>query len=347
MEFVEVDGSLGEGGGQILRTAVAFSAILSAPVKVSKIRAGRPEPGLKNQHLSALRVLSDVFGGELSGGRVGSTEVTFVPGPPRDGSYSLDMGTAASITLVLQAVVPAVALAGARLSLDLVGGTDVPWSPTFDYFAEVVKGALGAVGMRFDISSDRRGYYPRGGGRSHVAIEPCKRLTAVSLTTPARVDRADIFSRCGSLPRNVADRQLESASKMLAEKGVAVGETLAVDGKSDSPGSSVLVCSVGRAHFLGGDSLGARGRPAEEVGSDAATRFVDSARSGANLDANVADMIVPLLSLADDVSTVSVQSVSQHLKSGMRLAGQFTSAAFDVSGGEGCSVITVRPKGSS
>ena len=162
VEPIEVDGSKGEGGGQILRTAVAFAVIQGKPVRVREIRAGRDVPGLKRQHVSALQVLSKVFGGELTGATEGSSVVTFVPGKGRSQRLSVDMGTAASITLVLQAVVPAVALTRSRLELDLVGGTDVPWSPTYDYYERIVREAFRLIGIRFDITSSRRGYYPRG-----------------------------------------------------------------------------------------------------------------------------------------------------------------------------------------
>ena len=141
VDYVVVDGSRGEGGGQILRTAVAFSAILGRPVRIERIRGGREVPGLRRQHVSALQILTKVFGGELEGAVEGSSAVTFVPGRQRLQTLSLDMGTAASITLVLQAVVPAVALTRSHLELELVGGTDVPWSPTYDYFEEVVSPA--------------------------------------------------------------------------------------------------------------------------------------------------------------------------------------------------------------
>ncbi len=343
MEFIEVDGSEGEGGGQILRAAVAFSAILNKPVRVSNIRAGRPEPGLKTQHLSALKVLSEVFNGELSGGKLGSQQVTFVPGAARGGRYSADMRTAASITLALQAVIPAAALAGQALTLELVGGTDVPWSPTFDYFVHVVRSAFSVIGIGFNAESSRRGYYPRGGGKVSAAVEPCTSIRAVDLTVPPKIRRAEVISRCGALPRHVAERQLESATDVLQAAGVEISRSHLSLEPADSPGSSVLVYLADPGAFIGADSLGARGRRAEDVGADAARRFIEAARSGACLDRNIADMVVPLLSLAPGVSRAKVESVSGHLRSGMRLARKFTSADFEVVGGEGVSTITVNP----
>jgi RNA 3'-phosphate cyclase len=343
MDFVEVDGSEGEGGGQILRSALSFAAILRRPVRVTKVRAGREVPGLKRQHVSAVKVLAQVFGGDLTGATEGSSTVTFVPGAPRLNSLSLDMGTAASITLVLQAVVPAVALSGHRLSLDLVGGTDVPWSPTLDYYHLVARGAYAAAGISFGLEPKRRGYYPRGGGRVTATIDPCDRVVPMDFTDQKKVSDVFILSRCGNLPRHVADRQLSAASDYVQRSGLGVaGSEVGVE-EADSPGSSVLCYAAGHGVFLGGDSIGARGRRAEEVGADAARRFLAAAGPGASMDSNLADMIVPLLSLAEEPSKVRVPFVTDHLKSGLHLASLFTSCSWSVEPSAGAPVVTVNP----
>lgn len=344
MEFVEVDGSQGEGGGQILRTAVAFSVILHKPVRVVKIRAGRGVPGLKRQHVSALEVLAQVFGGELRGSTEGSSEVTFVPGVPRLDNLSVDMGTAASITLVLQAVVPAVALTRSRLSLDLVGGTDVPWSPTFDYLLQNVREAYRSIGIRFEVAATRRGYYPRGGGRVRTVIEPCESVVSLDLTREPTVSGLRVTSRCGKLPEGVAERQLSSAAETLKGSGFPLRESHASQEQADSPGSSILVSFVGDGAFLGCDALGSRGKPAEEVGREAASKFIAAAKSGACIDSNLADMLLPLLSLAAKPSRVRVPEVTPHLESGLSLATQFTACKWSVEAGHGSAVVNIMPR---
>jgi RNA 3'-phosphate cyclase len=343
MEFVEVDGSQGEGGGQIIRTAVAFAAIMRKPVRVVKVRAGRGVPGLKRQHVSALRVLSHVFGGEMSGVKEGSSTVTFVPGTPQNGTVSVDMGTAASITLVLQAVIPAVAITGTRLSLDLVGGTDVPWSPTLDYFRRVVREAYASWGVKFDLASERRGYYPRGGGKVSVIIEPSKNLIPIDLVEKQNITGVMLASRCGRLPRHVADRQLASAAELLESSGIQVLETEVSEELSDSPGSSFLAYFTGKGVFLGSDSIGARGKPAEEVGREAAKRFAEDVKSGASFDSNLADMVIPLLSLAHRRSRVRIPHATSHLKSGLHLAEQFTSCTWSIEEEGGSAVVGIEP----
>ena len=342
MDFIEVDGSQGEGGGQILRSAVAFSAIRRVPVRVVNIRAGREVPGLKRQHLSALRVLAEVFGGELSGATEGSQEVKFAPGVPRRDAVSADMGTAASITLVLQAVVPAIALSGSRLRLQLVGGTDVPWSPTFDYFGEVAKAGYRALGLDVEVNVSRRGYYPRGGGVVAASIEPCGGVSALDLTSRAPVKSVRVVSRCGSLPKTVAQRQADSAVETLRRAGVsAQSEVSAAD--SDSPGTSVLVAHVDDGALLGSDAVGAKGKPAEEVGREAAERFLVANRTGGCMDANLADMLLPLLSLAKRESRVRIAAMTSHLESGLRLATLFAGCRWTAVPSEGGVITTVTP----
>ena len=343
VEFLDVDGSYGEGGGQILRTTLAFSIITGRPVRISKIRAGREIPGLRRQHVSSLRVLGAVFDSKLNGVAEGSSEVSFVPGHPRTDSISLDMKTAASITLVLQAVIPAVALTRSRLTLELVGGTDVPWSPTFDYFDSIVRRAYGAIGIKFSVKAIRRGYYPRGGGRAVVSVEPCEALQPLRLTESPRVKAVDLASRCALLPRHVAERQLSSAVAALEEKGLCIGQKLIAEEPADSPGSSVLVSSSGDSFFLGSDGLGAKGRPSEEVGRVAAEKFASCVRLGACVDDNLADMLAPLLSLASGPSALRAARVSKHLDAGFYIAKLFSSCEYSVREEAQGAVIAVRP----
>jgi RNA 3'-phosphate cyclase len=328
LRFVEVDGSQGEGGGQVLRAALAFSVILAKPVKVSRVRAGRDVPGLRRQHVSTLEILAEIFDGELGGASEGSSEVFFVPRASRVRDLTLDMGTAASITLVLQAVVPAAALSGSGVTLDLKGGTDVPWSPTSDYFHGVVRRAYAAAGIEFDMKVLRRGYYPRGGGRVTSMVRPSKGIRPLALTESAGAHDLLVLSRCGHLPAHVAERQKEGAIEALRRAGYAVNAAEATSEEADSPGSSVMVGSVTGGEYLGCDSLGEKGMPAEGVGIASADAMVRVLRSGACVDSNLADMLLPLLALADGPSAIRLPVVSSHLRTTLSIARQFTSCDY-------------------
>ncbi|MBC2762112.1 MAG: RNA 3'-terminal phosphate cyclase, partial [ANME-2 cluster archaeon] len=173
--MINIDGSYGEGGGQIIRTAVALSAVTGTDVTISNIRSNRPKSGLKAQHMSAIRTAADMTGARISGLKSGSTELTFSPGVSTSGGipggyYKIDIGTAGSITLLLQCLMPIALAAQEPVSLDITGGTDVAWSPPIDYMAHVLLPVLETMGLKCNIKLQRRGYYPRGGGRVAAII---------------------------------------------------------------------------------------------------------------------------------------------------------------------------------
>ena len=342
---VEVDGSFGEGGGQILRTAVSFSIALGVPIHVTKIRAGRRVPGLRPQHAATIKILGDICSAKVVGARVGSTELSFSPGLVEASEQHYDLGTAASIPLVLQAVVPAVALAGGSLDLELVGGTDVPWSPTADYLVRVLEPAMKEMGIFFSCRFRRRGYYPVGGGRASVRIDPCKGVRPLQLGSPREEPgRVSVVSRCGGLPIGVAERQERAASALLRERGVEVGERLVTQEESLSQGTSVLVSEVGAGCFLGGDSIGARGKRAEVVGMEAAEAFVSALSSRARLDEHLADMVAPILCLSGSPSSLLVERVSDHLRTSLHVAEEFTKARSTISASGGAFLLSISPR---
>ncbi len=329
--FLEVDGSYGEGGGQILRTAISFSIIQGRPVHINKIRVGREVPGVRPQHAAVLSILRDISGGTLEGGNVGSTEVFFTPDRVENRALKMDLGTAASITLVLQAVVPAVSLSGATLEAELTGGTDVPWSPTSDYFAKVVVPALQRLGIDVEFEVPRRGYYPRGGGRVRAVIHSSSSLKSIHIPERKSSPIVGVQSRCGMLPRHVAERQAASAVSSLKREGIETGDVEVSTEESSSPGSSLLVSARDPTCVMGSDAIGARGRPAEEVGEHAAVEFVGAYESGSAVDSHLADMLAPLLCLADGESRLLVPRVTEHLKTSLFLAELFTGSKSFVS----------------
>jgi RNA 3'-phosphate cyclase len=342
---VEVDGSYGEGGGQILRTAVSFSMVLDIPIRVTKIRAGRKVPGLRPQHAATIKILGEICSAEVEGAAVGSTELSFSPGEVVASRGSFDLGTAASIPLVLQAVIPAVSLMGRSYEIELVGGTDVPWSPTSDYLERVVAPAMKEVGIGFAFKVERRGYYPNGGGRATVHIDPCERVAALQLPSRRREGGSpSLVSRCGQLPVSVAERQAKAVVSALRARGVDVGERDVRLEDSVSPGSSALVSLTGRSCYIGGDSIGARGKPAENVGREAADGFLTAYLSGARADVHLADMLAPVLCLSDLPSAILIPYVTEHLRTSLHVAEQFTSAESGFEDRGGAVLLSIAPR---
>ena len=343
---VEVDGSFGEGGGQILRTAVCFSMVLGVPIHVTKIRAGRRIPGLRPQHSATIRILGEICSAEVQGAGVGSTELKFSPGEVKTDRGSFDLGTAASIPLVLQAVIPAVSLMGESYDMELVGGTDVPWSPTSDYLERVVAPAMRAVGIGFTFTVERRGYYPNGGGRARVHVDACEHVEALQLAS-ARVDGkgggVSLVSRCGGLPVSVAERQAMSAASALRARGVDVVNREVHLEDPASPGSSMLVSLVEEGCYIGGDSIGARGKPAEAVGREASQNFLAAFATRARADTHLADMLAPVLCLSEAPSALLIPYVTEHLRTSLHVAKQFTSADHEMEDRGGAVLLTISP----
>src|SRR2546422_7725548 len=162
--MIEVDGSYGEGGGQVLRTAVALAAVLSKEIHVFNIRAGRAEPGLRPQHMTGVKAAADLCSANLQGLEVGATEFVFKPGKLRAGTFRFDVGTAGSVTLVLQTLMPILAFSPGTVQLEIAGGTDVKWSPPIDYLRLVTLPLLERMSFHASILVSRRGHYPKGGG---------------------------------------------------------------------------------------------------------------------------------------------------------------------------------------
>ena len=316
-DIVEIDGSFGEGGGQILRTALALSAATGRPVRVFNIRARRPRPGLQRQHLVSVRAVAELAPGKLEGDRLGSTEIVFYPGPIRGGRFRFDIGTAGSITLVLQAVLPVAVYAPSPVQLWIRGGTDVPWSPPVDYLRFVLRRLLERMGYSLDIVLRRRGHYPRGGGVVEVRVgSPPGRLAAADFSTRGSLRLVEGLSHAVRLPRHVAERQAAAAKRLLEKLGVPVNIELEwyEPGRDPhlGPGSGIVVWAIAEKSVLGGDSLGARGKPAERVGEEAARKLLEDLETGMGLDRHASDMVITYAALACGASTLGGSRLTMH-----------------------------------
>jgi RNA 3'-phosphate cyclase len=333
--MITVDGSIMEGGGQLLRMATAYSAIMGEPVRVENVRAGRSDPGLKPQHLTTLRAAAEMCGAQLSGNRAGSGEIEFSPGTIRGGDYRFDIGTAGSVTLLLQCLTPIAAYADGPVKLSVVGGTAVKWSPPTPFLENVVWRAFNHMGLECALTVRRHGFYPKGGGEVEARIKPIRYLTPLSVAqSPVKVVHG--LSLCGGLPVHVALRQGKAAQDALKKAKLKPRiDVVALEGRDTpfSPGS--LVCLWSDSMYLGSCALGERGKPAEAVGAEAAEALITYIRSGAQVDPHTADHLILPMSLADGESAFTTCELSLHALTAIRLAETFTGSRFRVEGGEG------------
>ena len=334
--MIEVDGSFGEGGGQVLRTAVAIAAVLSKEIHVFNIRAGRAEPGIRPQHMTGVKAANELCSGNLEGLKVGSREFTFKPGKLRVGSHRFDVGTAGSVTLVLQTLMPILAFAPGAIQLEITGGTDVKWSPPIDYLRLVTLPILKKIGYQGDLETVQRGHYPKGGGLVRFSTKGPSTLQPLIDEKPGSISRVYGISHAVALPRLVAERQATAAKKILEEAKLpspSLEIEITEDRRQLGPGSGiVLSAETQNKSILGSDALGERGRPAEKVGSTAGKILVEEVESRAMLDRHMGDIIVPYLALANGTSEVSVSRVTQHTQTNVKVAEWFTGTRFDLEG---------------
>ena len=323
-----------EGGGQILRMALSYSAVLGTPVRIVNIRVGRSPPGLRPQHLTTLKAVTEICDGEAEGLTVGSMEVTFRPGRPKGGSYSFDIGTAGSISLLLQCIAPIASFADSPTNIRIRGGTAVRWSPPIRILSSVVWEAFREMGFTGSLAVRREGFYPRGGGIVDVSVEPVVVLSLLKTEPVDGVPRVEGVSVCGRLPRHVAERQASSAQRVLEEAGID-SEISIVVAKGDiaplSPGSVLSLWAVSSPRmFIGVSALGERGKPAERVGEEAANSLVDELSVGASVDQHTADNLILWCSLARGGSSFTTSALTSHTKTAIEMAKLFTGVEFAV-----------------
>jgi RNA 3'-terminal phosphate cyclase (ATP) len=294
--MIVIDGSEGEGGGQILRSALALSLVTGTPFRIDNIRAGRPRPGLMRQHLTAVQAAAQVGQTEVDGAAVGARSVFFRPGPARGGTYHFQVGTAGSATLVLQTVLPALITAREPATLVLEGGTHNPQSPPFEFLVRAFLPLLGRMGPQVTATLDRPGFYPAGGGRLRVEVTPVAALAPLELDS-----RGDVLARraravVANLPRAIAERELARLARRL-EWPAAV---FSVETRDDSPGpGNVVLVEIESERvtevFVG---FGEKAVRAETVADHAVEQTLAYLAAGVPVGPHLADQLVLPLALA-------------------------------------------------
>ncbi len=325
-----IDGSFGEGGGQILRTALALAVILQRPVEIRNIRGGRKKPGLRPQHLAAVKALAKVTSAQVQGADVGSTHLYFEPCQLKGGAYTLDIGTAGSTALVLQAIMPGLLFAKDPSRIMIIGGTHVPWSPCFHYLKEVFAPAVSEMGGTVSLEIGPWGWYPKGGGRVVASISPGAGLSALERTKRGNLTGIYVLSAVSNLPAGIGERQRDQALKRLRALGYFPTRIELLKGPSPGPGTVVFVKAEFEQGTAGFTSLGQRGKPAETVADEACSGFFEFMASEAAVDSHLADQLALYMALAKGRSFLAVQTMTKHLLTNMWVIEQFLPVAFEV-----------------
>lgn len=299
MDPVVLDGSEGEGGGQILRTALSLSLVTRRPFVMQRIRARRKPPGIRPQHLACIRGAEAISASKSEAADVGAAKIRFEPGEAKSGEYLLEVGTAGSTPLLLQCLFYPLALAGGG-TLILRGGTHLPHSPSYHYLAAVWVPLLARYGLGLELHLKQAGFYPKGGGELRAVIGP-RQDAPGTVDLPSRGTLYDVVvtSFVSGVPYGVAERQANAAEAALREKGIyCESEKLPLPSRL-SKGTAVFIRATFERSVAGFTALGAKGKPAEEVGREAAKQLADFMESGGAIDEHLGDQIlVPAALLA-------------------------------------------------
>ena len=346
--LVVLDGSEGEGGGQVLRSALALSLITGKAFRLENVRGQRKPPGLKAQHLTCVTGAASIGDARVEGAALGSRVVEFHPGQVSNEPRTLDVGTAGSTSLLLQCLFYPLALAGGA-QLTLRGGTHVTFSPSFDYLARVWLPMLRVYGLDATLHLDAAGFFPQGGGSIRAEIAPVQGVSGEGLAfeAVARLTRVEVLSTVGGLPLELARRQNDGASERLGRARLRVEAEVATPKVKHSKGSATLVWATLPSGLVAGESwLGDRGVSAEEVGRTAAQHFLQFLETGGSFDVHLGDQVLLPAALAAAgylgparSTTFTAAEVTDHLTTHLQVLQRFLDLEVSIDGRE----VTVQP----
>lgn len=336
--MIEIDGSFGEGGGQILRTALSLSCLRKKPFRIYNIRRNRKKPGLMPQHLVCIKAAQLISGAEVSGDNLGSTELLFKPNEVKGGDFLFDIGTAGSTSLVLQTLIPSLIFSDTKSTITLKGGTHVPFSPSYDYVAYVFLSLLKEMGLRVDTKIESYGFYPKGGGRIKADIYPAKDLAPLNITERGNIKALTVYSGVGNLPLLIAERQRDALLNTLVSNIKDIKFTVnteLMNVQTPAQGTFVYLHAKTENSVAGFTSLGERGKKAELVGEEAAAEFISYYFSGAAFDQHLADQIVLYLSMAKSESVFTAARITEHLITNLNIISMFHEFQYKIEGEKG------------
>jgi len=336
--MIEIDGSHGEGGGQILRTSLSLSAVTREPVRISGIRSGRPNPGLAPQHVTSIQAVAEICGADVDGVFAGSKEVVFRPGQLVGGSFEFDIGTAGSISLIIQSCLLPCILSKSTIRVRVLGGTDVKWSPPIDYLRQVHLPVASMFGASCDLDIVSRGFYPEGGGEVVLETAPAGGLRPVDLSSRGKILSIEGVAFAQNLPEHILSRMKHAALKRLLDFGeVRVESDLR---KGHSTGAGIVLVAKAENTVLGASALGAKGVRAESLGESCSEELLETVRSNATVDEHMLDQILLYMALAGKGSRVLAEDMTSHAETNIWVIEQFLGKRFSVSRKDGLVELT-------
>ncbi len=328
-KLLTIDGAYGEGGGQVLRSALTLALVTGRPFRLVNIRAGRKHPGLRPQHLAAIQGAADISGARCDGARVNATELTFRPGRVIPGNHRVAIGTAGSAPLVLQTLLLPLSLATGPSKVTVSGGTHVPWSPSFHYLAWQWAPFMERLGCRVQLHLRQAGYYPRGGGLIEAVTEGSASLRPLVLPDRGPLLALRIISLVSNLPESIARRQADRLVQRLRPCGIEPScEIVRQPGRGR--GTALTVLAQCEHSALCCNALGAPGKPAEQIADQVADELLAMLATNGAVDPYLADQLLLPLALVPGSSCLRTTGVSSHLLTNAWLIGHFLSAAIDI-----------------
>ncbi len=334
--MIQINGALGEGGGQVLRTALTLSILTQQAVRISNIRLRRPKPGLQAQHLACVDAAASISRATVEGASRESTKLVFQPGKIRTGRFHFEINTAGSACLVLQTIFLPLSLAGSTSTVSISGGTHVPWSPSYHYLAYQWLPVLTWMGFSAEINLQQAGFYPRGGGVIRATLHPCHRIQPLQADEPLKTAQIEGISMVSNLEKSIAERQKRQATLRLLPHFASIRIKIA-EIPAASPGTHLLLKAVSHSADgppLGGcySSLGQRGKPAERVADEAVDPIINYVQSGASVDRFLADQILLPLALAKSPSWFTTDAITTHLLTNAEVIRAFLPVQINIEG---------------
>ncbi|MEO2201636.1 MAG: RNA 3'-terminal phosphate cyclase [Nitrosopumilus sp.] len=321
MNYLKINGGHGEGGGQIIRSAITLSCITKQPIHLENIRKNRKVVGLRPQHLTAIKIIQKITDAKVIGAEIGSTELKFIPGNVKSLDLIEDIETAGSISLILQVLIPVVAISQKKLDLKIKGGTDVLWSPSIDYTQYVLREVYSRIGIKFSLELCKRGYYPKGGGEINLHVNPSN-LKSISFTK-RKTNLVKLICTFSKISIEKIKNEVNEIKQKLTKENFIVETEIKNEEAIDS-GASMLIYSIDEYSIIGIDALFDKKTQKFDLNID---KFI---KNSVGIDENLADMLVVTASLGQKKTIFRVKEISKHLETNLFVTSKITGCKYGI-----------------